>query len=317
LAQTPADGSRLTDTGCFADALGREPVAGFVPFDVRSPLWSDGAFKRRFFMLPAGAEITYRDPGIWTFPDGTILIKEFAIEGKRGDPSTLRPVETRFLVVRDGRDWERYSYEWDQDATQAVLRPAAPALAVVDFAIQDELGASTVQSHFFPSRAQCLSCHEAPGTVLGPQTAMFNRNLEYETTVDNQLRSLQQLGAFGASFAATGLEGAPSMPSPTDATHSTEARLRAALHANCSSCHHPLQAMNLRIEIATADTGLCSKITKGNLDASLIYWRDVLRGYPPNQPGIAPMPPVGTLRPNPLLEQLLTDFILDPQNPCP
>ena len=317
LSTAPTDGSLLTDTECFADALGREPVSGFVPFDVRSALWSDGAFKRRFFMLPEGASIAYRDPGIWTFPEGTILIKEFAIEGRRGDPSTLRPVETRFLIVRDDGDWDRYSYAWDQDATEAVLRPAAPPLAIVDFAIEDELGAPAVHSHFYPTRAQCLSCHQAPGTVLGLQTAMLNRNFDYGATVDNQLRALQAAGLFGASLDAEDVPLARFMPSPLDTTYSTEARLRAALHANCSSCHHPLQALDLRIQVATLDTGLCSKLSKGSLDDSLIYWRDVLRGYPPNQPGVAPMPPVGTLVPNPLLEELLTDFILDPDNPCP
>ncbi len=316
LATAPLDGSLLTATGCFADALGRQPVAGFIPFDVRSPLWSDGAFKRRFLMLPKGTTITYRDPGIWTLPAGSILIKEFSIEGQRGDPSTLRPVETRLLVVRDTGNWDRYSYQWDQAASQAMLRPTSPASSTSDFDIQDELGAPSVQTHFFPNRGQCLGCHETPGTVLGLQTAMINRNFDYGITVDNQLRSMQQLGILGSSFAPDTLELARFMPNPSDTTYPTEARLRAYLHANCSSCHHPLESMDLRIQVDTLSSGLCTKITKGDLNASVIYWRDVLRGYI-GQPGNAPMPPLGTLEANPLLETILTDWILDPQNPCP
>lgn len=316
LAQAPPDGSSLLESGCFAGTSGREPVAGFVPFDVASPLWSDGASKRRFFMLPAGESIAYRDPGIWTFPPGSILIKEFAIEGRRGDPSSLRPVETRLLVVRAKGDWDRYSYQWNQAGTEAVLRPAAPATPLVTFAVESEQGMPAEQVHFYPSRAQCLSCHQAPGTVLGLQTAMLNRNFDYGATVDNQLRSLARIGAFGGSFTPASLRSASFMPSPVDTTYATEARLRAYLHANCSSCHHPLEGLDLRIQTPTAESGLCSKITKGSLEDSLLYWRDVRRGNV-GQPGVAPMPPLGTLVPNPVIESLLGDWIVDPQNPCP
>lgn len=317
LASAPVDGSSLTATGCFADAIGREPVAGFIPFDVRSPLWSDGAYKRRFVMLPEGETIAYRDPGIWTLPAGSIVMKEFSIEARRGDPSSLRPVETRFLIVRDGgATWDRYSYQWNQEATSAVLRTAAPVGSVVSFEVEDEGGDPATQDHFFPNRAACLACHQAPGTVLGLQTAMLQRNLEYGATADNQLRALEQLGVFGDSFDAAGLATARFMPNPADTTYPLERRLRAYLHANCSSCHHPEANMDLRIEVSTPSSNLCTKITKGDLDASVIYWRDVLRGNI-GQPGTAPMPPLGTLVGNPQLEALLTDWILDPANACP
>ena len=47
--------TRLSETGCFELAPGGfEPTAGVVPFFVRSPLWTDGASKRRFFVIPDG-----------------------------------------------------------------------------------------------------------------------------------------------------------------------------------------------------------------------------------------------------------------------
>lgn len=316
LAQPPVDGSRLLESGCFADELGRQPVPGFVPFDVVSPLWSDGAAKRRFFLLPEGTTVTYRDPGIWTFPAGSVLIKEFSIEGRRGDPSSLRPVETRLLVVRASGIWDRFSYQWNQDATDAVLRTAAPPTPLVNFTIEDEQGAQAEQTHYFPNRAQCLSCHQTPGTVLGLQAAMLNRNIDYGATVDNQLRSLIEAGVFAEDSSPDSVETTSFMPSPSDASYTTEARLRSYLHANCSSCHHPLEGLDLRFQTATLQTGLCSKISKGNVESSLLYWRDVQRGNV-GQPGVAPMPPLGTLVANPLLAPLITDWILDPQNPCP
>ncbi len=319
LATVPADGSKLTDTGCFTDSVGRNPVAGFVPFDVKSPLWTDGAIKRRFFMLPPGTTITYRDPGIWTFPEGTIVLKEFQLEAKRGDASTLRPVETRFLVVRNTGNWDRYSFQWNQDATEAVLRPAKPAQNTFTFQIEDETGTSTTQTYFYPSRSDCLQCHQTPGTVLGPQTVMLNRNFEYGGTVDNQLRAMEHLGLFGDTFAAQDLGSAHVMPDPEDTTYPLERRLRSYLHSNCSSCHHGTALYwDARYEIPTysatdVDSNLCTKIIPGDKANSLLYVRDVVGVDSSGNP--VQMPPLGTLIHNPLLDQLESAWIADPQ-PC-
>jgi hypothetical protein len=266
-------------------------------------------------MLPEDTTITYREPGIWTLPEGAIVIKEFSIEGVRGDPSTLRPVETRFLVVHNEGTWDRYSYQWNQAATRATLREADPAIDTILFDIVDESDQATTQAHFYPSRSFCLQCHETPGTVLGLQTVQLNRNLDFGDTVDNQLRVFQRAGLFDDG-ASSGIETtARFMPNARDKTYSLEERLRAYLHANCSSCHHPLFGMDLRQEVDTLDSGLCTKITKGDLDASIIYWRDVLRLAGPGQAGA--MPPLGTLVVDPQVEVLLTDWILDPSNRCP
>jgi hypothetical protein len=187
----------------------------------------------------------------------------------------------------------------------------------VSFAVEDEGGAPVSQVHYYPTRSFCLQCHETPGTVLGLQTAMMNRNFDYGDAVDNQLRTLDRLGVFAGSFGDGALVDARVMANPSDTTHSLTTRLRAYLHANCSSCHHPLFGLDLRIETSTLDSGLCTKISKGDLDGSVLYWRDVLRQQP-GSPGVpAPMPPVGTLLSNPQLEALLTEWILDTQNPCP
>ena len=72
-------------------------LADFViPYDVNSPLWSDGAIKTRGMVIPQGqkvhvlnctanpAECLYgpEDDGRWVFPVGTVLVKSFIFDEK-------------------------------------------------------------------------------------------------------------------------------------------------------------------------------------------------------------------------------------------
>ena len=52
---------RLSQTGCVDPRDPREPAAGLIPYDVASPLWSDGAVKERFLALPDGTQIQVKD----------------------------------------------------------------------------------------------------------------------------------------------------------------------------------------------------------------------------------------------------------------
>ena len=47
----------LSATGCFDPKDPKKPAPGLIPYDVNSPLWSDGADKQRFMALPDGALI--------------------------------------------------------------------------------------------------------------------------------------------------------------------------------------------------------------------------------------------------------------------
>jgi hypothetical protein len=40
--------SRLSQTGLFIDLTTLEPALGLIPYEVNSPLWSDGAVKMRW-----------------------------------------------------------------------------------------------------------------------------------------------------------------------------------------------------------------------------------------------------------------------------
>jgi glucose/arabinose dehydrogenase len=109
----------LSQTGCFADVPGHVFAAGVVPYDLNSPLWSDGVDKRRGFALPDGQTARFAPDGHVDFPMGTVLLKTFAEPGGpphrdaparppaarlAGPDLSLAPGRHRRRSVDDGRD---------------------------------------------------------------------------------------------------------------------------------------------------------------------------------------------------------------------
>jgi len=128
-------------------------LADFViPYDVNSPLWSDGAAKRRWIWLPPGTSIDASQPDAWDFPRGTRLWKEFA----HG-----RALETRFIERASDGSWRFGSYVWNAAGTDAVL---APASGIRELPAPEAPGAH----YTIPSVDDCRACHDgAPVPVLG------------------------------------------------------------------------------------------------------------------------------------------------------
>ena len=203
---------KLSESGLFASVRDHRMAEGVIPYDVNSPLWSDGTHKARFFALPTEADaagrpaskpIEVRTARGWNFPDGTVLVKSFAIDDREGDPATRRWIETRFMVRQEG-EWAGYSYEWNDDQTDAELVADAGkdrdfAIRTADLATHPE-GVRTL-SWRYPSRTECMVCHSAISNfVLGLCTVQLNRDFDYEAAlgpghhVDNQLRALEHLG---------------------------------------------------------------------------------------------------------------------------
>src|SRR4029079_6461232 len=90
---------KLSDSGLFASVKGHAIQPGVIPYSVNSPLWSDGAYKERYFAIPehaaSNAKIDLAKKNGWDFPDETVLIKPSALEATAGDPSPRRWIETR------------------------------------------------------------------------------------------------------------------------------------------------------------------------------------------------------------------------------
>src|SRR5450432_1378272 len=103
----------LSATGCVEPTDATKPAAGLVPYEVISPLWSDGADKSRFLAIPDGSEVKIEDDGDWDFPAGSVLMKTFSVGGRK--------VETRLLMRHADGAWAGYSYEWNDGETDATL----------------------------------------------------------------------------------------------------------------------------------------------------------------------------------------------------
>jgi hypothetical protein len=145
----------------------------------------------------------------WNFPDGTVLVKSFAIDDVEGDPATRRWIETRFMLKEQG-EWAGYSYEWNDDQTDAVLVAAEGKdrdfqIHTADLAKHAD-GVKMQQWHY-PSRTECMLCHSrASNYVLGLCTVQLNHDFDYKAVLgeghaaDNQLRTLEHLGLLDVNW---------------------------------------------------------------------------------------------------------------------
>jgi uncharacterized repeat protein (TIGR03806 family) len=233
------------------------PPPGFVPYSVRSPLWSDDAEKHRFFRIPAGAKIHVLDctseaesaecasdsiggdDGHWQMPEGTVLVKNFSLQGKI--------IETRLVMRRSMTRWLFYSYEWNEAATEATLLP------------DDEVGKARKvgsQTWQYPGRGQCPQCHTPGGGFsLGLSTPQLSSDFAYPEGSMNQVDKLEQLGWFDAPP-----KKLPGYPEPTGAD-SLEARTLSYLQSNCAICHRPsgeYSGMDMRWGTPIANMNLCA-----------------------------------------------------------
>ncbi len=307
----------LTATGCFSDVPNRVPAAELVPYDVRSPLWSDGAGKRRFMVVPNGTTIGFTTSGAWNMPVGTILVKEFTYDTVRGDPSSARALETRFLVRRsDG--WHGFAYQWNDEQTEAFLLDAG---TTVTFPVSDPHTGATQHSHVIPSRSDCDRCHtSAAGGTLGLRTEQMNRSFDYGAVTDDQLRALEHAGFFGGCLPARPAS-LPALTDPADTSAPIASRARSWLQANCAHCHLPGGAapttIDLRAEVPFAAMNVCDAIPQhgdlgvagarivrpGSAEDSVLWLRAAIRD------GNDQMPPLATLIPDPLGDDVLASWI--------
>lgn len=235
---------RLSDTGCVERTDPTQPASGLVPYDVNVELWSDEAEKKRFVAIPDGTTVHVEDDGDFSVPEGSVLVKEFAVGGKR--------VETRLLLHHPGGGWSGVTYEWNDAGTDAVRLDGAK-----------EKTLSNGQTWTFPSPAQCFVCHtKGAKTTLGLESLQLNRTYAYGAgNVQNQLTKLSDIGYLDERLdPAT----SPRLVSLTGASP-LEDRARSYLHANCSGCHREgtgnLAPMDFRFGLPRAAIKGCTDAT--------------------------------------------------------
>ena len=243
----------LADTGAFSDLNTLTPAPGIVPYDINVPFWSDGAFKQRWFAIEdAAAKIRPQADGRWEFPPGSVFIKHFELETVKGNPATRRRVETRFLVKYEGGIYG-VTYRWNGAQNNATLVGLDGANE--NFTVNDG-GLTRQQTWHFPSRNECLTCHNPiGGPVLGLTSPQMNREFDYGSFSDNQINALTQAGYFSGKPS-----GGRALASAGNTKASLDMRVRSYLAANCAQCHQPggfaRSLWDARITTPTARAGL-------------------------------------------------------------
>jgi uncharacterized repeat protein (TIGR03806 family) len=210
---------------------------GVQPYDLNTPLFSDGAVKVRTIWMPPGTSATYDDTNPFTYPVGTLITKSF---GFRDDLRKTQPVvtwvETRVLM-NTANGWQGYTYLWDSAQQVATINYAGEVKNISWIA---EDGSPTSTNYLVPSTNQCKQCHAQEGTmeILGPKARNLNRTLTYpDGSVENQLTHWTSIGYLTGAPADP--SQAPKLPVWNDpSTGTTEQRARAYLEVNCAHCHN-------------------------------------------------------------------------------
>ena len=213
---------------------------GVRRFEPEYELWSDGAAKERFVLLPEGERIDTTDPDAWVYPVGTVLFKTFSRDGLR--------IETRIntkIAAAPGIDsWTMRTFAWSEDQL---------SVTEVTAGVVDALGTG----HDIPPTTLCAGCHSgaAVDVGLGFTAIQLNHDApEGEVT-------LERLFAEGSINAEIDL---------LDAVVPGDATTRSALgymHANCGPCHGgpspmpPGSPMDLWIDVGTSDPALSGAYT--------------------------------------------------------
>jgi uncharacterized repeat protein (TIGR03806 family) len=241
----PPPPALLSQTGAFTNLATLAPAPELIPYDVNSPLWSDGAAKARWVAVPTdgapydpGETVGFAATGEWDFPVGTVFVKHFEMGINETNPSVIKRLETRFLVHATNNTWYGLTYKWRPDQGDADLLPGG---LLEDIQIQT---ATTIRTQVwqYPSREDCLTCHnETANRVLGVKTRQLNGDLLYPPTgvTDNQLRAWNHIGLFNPALTETNIAQYDKLVKVTNETASLEVRVRSYLDANCAHCHRP------------------------------------------------------------------------------
>lgn len=296
---------KLSETGFFSATGQHKPNPGVVPFTVNAERWADGAHVERYVAIPGTASLKRypngkSNPGAllrknFDFPKDGVLFETFSLETEPGKPASRRRVETQVLHFT-GRDWRGYSYEWNDEQTDATLVPAEGKIRTI--ALADGGSGAKQQTWRYPSRTDCLRCHSMwPEFLLGFNIEQLNRDFNYGSVTDNQIRTLRHIGIMedvaesGAATSATPPDELPRLVDPFDASQDLALRARSYLHSNCAHCHRhggggsgyvhlvyslpmvDLRAINTRPAQGTFGVHDAKIIAPGDPFRSLVYLR--------------------------------------------
>lgn len=227
----------LSQTGAFSDTRNLVPARGLIPYDIVMAFWSDGAVKSRWVAVP-NEKIKYSPTGDWTFPRGTVFVKTFELPTDAANPGAKRRLETRLLVCDGAGSVYGVVYKWRPDDSDADLLQTSRSESI---SIKTATGEVRSQTWYYPSRSDCVACHNANTTgVLGVKARQMNRAFTYSSGItDNEIRAWNHLKMFAPNVNDADLATLPTLAAADDAARSVQDRARSYLDANCSQCHRP------------------------------------------------------------------------------
>jgi uncharacterized repeat protein (TIGR03806 family) len=311
----PSPPALLSQTGAFTDLATLAPGPGLVPYTPKVAFWSDYAIKQRWFTLPnASARITFSPDGNWGFPAGMVWIKQFDLEMCRGDPTSRRKIETRFLV-KTAQGVYGLTYQWRGDGSDADLVPEEGRHQTFAVTVN---GSPHTQTWHYPARSECLACHTAvTGGVLAFNTRQLNSTASMGARPVNQLQALNDAGYFTAPV--VGVAAMPVLAAAQDQTQSLETRVRSYLAVNCAQCHQPGGAGQGYFDTRAVTATAAAHLINGPL---INDWGDpTMRWAVPGDPaqsmvlarltrqGAGRMPPLATNELDPQAIELMTRWI--------
>ena len=236
----------LSQTGAFTDLSNLTPSPALIPYDMIDPFWSDGAFKKRWMVIPnngthntSDEQIQFSENGVWEFPVGTVLIKHFDYPIDERDPEITKKIETRFSIKGADGNFYFLTYNWNDAQTDAVLQATG-----LDESIQVTTldGGNRTEIWHYPSETECFTCHNSASKgTLGPRTRYLNKSIVYEKTgiEANQLVTLSHLGIIPEVIDDQTTQNYLTHTSINDLNSSVDDRARSYLDLNCAYCHRP------------------------------------------------------------------------------
>lgn len=220
---------KLSDYGFFIGKLkDLKSNKGILSYKLNSALFTDYALKDRFIVVPKGTKMKYTSHGVLDFPDGTILIKNFAYTNT--DHQKIM-IETR-LLAKNPKDkkWYVMNYLWNKEQTDAVKHISG---ANIPITLLDEENNTVSTTYKVPNTNDCKRCHvnQAVLTPIGPKAMNLN----------NVILGVNQLEKWADSGYLQGLPEigkVPVLPNWEDvAKYDLNQRARAYLDINCAHCH--------------------------------------------------------------------------------
>ena len=230
-----------------------------LPFSINSEQFSDGATAERFVAVPGTGTIMLHHKAkaiprsqfsrAVDWPTDSVVVKTLSLPIRDGvDRFRMQRVETQTLHY-DGLDWQAYTYEWNDEQTDAVLVERVGKSRPFEVFDSREPDYGRTQTWRFASRNECLRCHNPWSEyTLAFNVPQLKRRAEFAdgSKIDDQVAEFRRIGLFKdvvdeldpyAKVDETPLADPHQEPIDGWLGPDLSQRARSYFHVNCGHCH--------------------------------------------------------------------------------